>query len=141
MDAIKNTTGFSESIILDDFKPGNGPTISILNYPNGYRGGNDGIVFDFDVIEQFGEAKGDEAYNSVLATALTVLHEYGHYGDQKENEGNNSGQFSEFENKPLYDANNGKLAIFGQFQIGCTRILNFYITYFATGIHDKIVLH
>ena len=56
-----------------------------------------GIVFGVGVIKQLSSIdplKKDELATQTLGAALTVLHEYGHYGDQVTNEGANTGQFT-----------------------------------------------
>lgn len=95
--AIANTTGFSQERILDDFKADNGPTVDILSIGGGAKGGASGIIFDPAMIKALSSIDGSdktELSNQTLGTALTLLHEYGHYGDQVTNDGNNTGQFS-----------------------------------------------
>jgi RHS repeat-associated protein len=98
LEAISNTTGFSLNKIEQDFQAGSGPTIDILPVGGGARGGASGIVFDPIMIKSLAGVDGsDEAKLSkqTLGMALTVIHEYGHHGDQVTNEGNNTGQFVE----------------------------------------------
>ncbi|MCL4281693.1 MAG: hypothetical protein KJZ58_05450 [Flavobacteriales bacterium] len=94
--AISNTTGFSADQVMTDLSFGKGPTIEVTNYGPGARGGKDGIVFDVGIIKQLAGIDGadqKELSTQVLGTALTILHEYGHYGDQVTNDGENTGQF------------------------------------------------
>jgi hypothetical protein len=96
LDAIANTTGFSQERIKSDFQLNNGPTISILGIGGGARGGRDGIVIDPSVIKHLASiSRSDKANLSeqTLGMALTIIHEYGHYGDQVTNEGKNTGQY------------------------------------------------
>lgn len=97
LDAIINTTGLSKETILNDLTFGNGPTISIgETLRGGAQGGESGIIFTPEMIKHLASVPGSDRENlaiQVLGTGLTVLHEYGHYGDQVTNNGNNSGQF------------------------------------------------
>jgi RHS repeat-associated protein len=96
LEAISNTTGFSKEQILEHTEFGKGPTIEILEYGGGARGGQSGIVFDVNIIKQLSNidpSNTEELATQTLGAALTVLHEYGHYGDQVTNEGQNTGQF------------------------------------------------
>jgi hypothetical protein len=94
--AIANTTGFSQERILDDFKAGNGPTVDIQSIGGGAKGGASGIIFDPAMIKALSSIDGSdktELSKQTLGTALTLLHEYGHHGDQVINDGNNTGQY------------------------------------------------
>jgi len=96
MEAIANTTGFSNDRIASELQPGNGPTVSILPSGSGALGGRGGIVIDPSMVKNLASIDGaDKAQLSeqTLGMALTILHEYGHYGDQVTNHGNNSGQY------------------------------------------------
>jgi len=97
LDVIMNTTGLSKETILNDLIFGNGPTISIGNTLRGVpQGGESGITFTPEIIKHLASVPSEDRLNlaiQVLGTGLMVLHEYGHYGDQVTNNGNNSGQF------------------------------------------------
>ncbi|GIV28864.1 MAG: hypothetical protein KatS3mg027_2678 [Bacteroidia bacterium] len=100
LEAISNTTGFTKEEILKHTEFGEGPIIEILDYP-GARGGEDGIVFGVEIIKQLAKidpSNKEELATQTLGVALTILHEYGHYGDQVTNEGKNTGQY-------VYDKN------------------------------------
>jgi RHS repeat-associated protein len=93
---IANTTGFSSERIASDLQPGSGPTVDLLKIGGGARGGKDGIVFDPAIIKYLASIDGAdkaELSEQTLAVGLAILHEYGHYGDQVTNNGNNSGQY------------------------------------------------
>jgi RHS repeat-associated protein len=101
MDAISNTTGLNKETIMSDIQAGQGPTVSITPNEQSTHGNlSDGIVISSDVIKYMSAMydryeMGDKesfAYQ-VAGIALTILHEYGHIGDQITNGGNNSGQY------------------------------------------------
>ncbi|WP_370525534.1 RHS repeat-associated core domain-containing protein [Dysgonomonas sp. 521] len=98
IEAIINTTGFSLETVLNDLSFGNGPTISINGtVGGGAQGGSDGITIAPNVIKYLASVSSDDKSNLAIQTlgmASTVLHEYGHYGDQITNNGFNSGQFN-----------------------------------------------
>jgi hypothetical protein len=105
LDALMNTTGFSKERLLKEMKYGEGPTLDITDYSPGARAGASGIVFDYSIVKRLGEVKFEDVErlsSVVLADALTILHEYGHYGDQVTNmadgRGRNSGQRSDGRN-------------------------------------------
>jgi len=106
LEAIMNTTGFSKERILEDLQPGKGPIIRIseIDSGGGAQGGIGGIVFDYKVIKMLSSISSSDSMTlatQVLGTALTLLHEYGHYGDQVTNEGYNTGQYT------VVEADNG----------------------------------
>ncbi len=98
LSAISNFTGFSLNTIEQDFQSGNGPTINILPIGGGAKGGESGIIFDPSMIKSLANIDGNDLSTlseQTLGVALTIIHEYVHYGDQITNDGNNSGQYIE----------------------------------------------
>jgi hypothetical protein len=97
MAALVNTTGFSQEKIASDLKAGNGPVVDIVSIGGGAKGGEHGIIFDPNMIKALSNIMGSdktELAEQTLGVALTILHEYGHHGDQVTNNGNNSGQYT-----------------------------------------------
>ena len=110
LDEICATTGFDRETVLKDLAKGGRVKVSIqrLYDENGdERSGRaeasiDGIFFSPDIIKYLGgfsissgnSVEIESLTLQVLGIALTVLHEYGHYGDQVTNDGKNSGQYN-----------------------------------------------
>lgn len=81
-----NTTKFDKNTILKDFSSDEGSTIEIQEIGSEARGGASGILIDPSMIQSLaGIDDSDKKYlsNQTLGMALTILHEYGHYGDEK----------------------------------------------------------
>jgi hypothetical protein len=100
LSVIVNTTGLSEEKIKEDMVFGKGPTIN-LTTGGSYCNGDD-IYINGQVVKDFIDASSEKRIGTKLyseltekcfLTALTILHEYGHYGDQQTN-GTNSGQWT-----------------------------------------------
>lgn len=105
LDALVNTTGFNIDEIEKDFTLNQGPEIFIQTVPITYAsGGIEGIKIDPIIIKNLAKINTNDKANLaeyVFATALTIIHEYGHYGDQICNMGNNTGQYNHEEKKTL----------------------------------------
>jgi RHS repeat-associated protein len=100
MAAILNTTGLSEEQVRSDLTAGQGPVVSITTTPGKtsvYGNLQDGIVVSPDVVKYLGTMyQNNDSKGIALQTVgigLSMLHEYGHIGDQITNDGNNSGQY------------------------------------------------
>ncbi|MFA6059606.1 MAG: DUF6443 domain-containing protein [Taibaiella sp.] len=96
LEAIANTTGFSKDRILSEFQAGQGPEVRLVPMGGGARGTMSGITLDPSVMTYLRglDPADKEAYNEqLLGIAMSLIHEYGHYGDQTTNDGNNSGQY------------------------------------------------
>ncbi|MDD3876009.1 MAG: hypothetical protein PHT69_05275 [Bacteroidales bacterium] len=88
IDAIMKTTGFSREQIMYDLHPNQGPKINIFANTSLIYSQNGVINWSAEQVQflQGINAENTEQFSEqVLATALTVLHEYGHYGDQVTN--------------------------------------------------------
>lgn len=85
LNAIANTTGFTEAQIMKDLKPNEGPTISIgwAGWIALIDGRKDGIVIDPKVIKHLAGISGNDKTlpQQTLGTALAILGAYGQYGD------------------------------------------------------------
>jgi len=85
LDAISKTTGFSKEKIISDMQPNQGPTISISKDGNGMNCQSGIINWPADQIKYLGGISSDDKSllaEQTLGTVMTLLHEYGHYGDQ-----------------------------------------------------------
>ena len=103
LSVIINTTGLSETDIKEDMVYGKGPTIN-LTTGGSYCDGDD-IYINWQVVKDLTDASSEkrirgkdysELAEKCFLTSLTILHEYGHYGDQKTNK-TNSGQWTMIE--------------------------------------------
>ena len=97
------TTGFDKETVLKDLAKGGRVKVSIQDdkdklRPGTAQGSRDGgIEFTPEIIKYLGSISYDNQERlsrNILTVAITVLHEYGHYGDQVTNDGKNSGQFN-----------------------------------------------
>jgi RHS repeat-associated protein len=94
---ISLVTGLSEAKILSDMQPNSGPTIEISESINGSYGNKDGIKWSATLVRSLGAISSQDVStlaDQTLGTALMLLHEYGHHGDEITNDGKNSGEFS-----------------------------------------------
>ena len=100
IEEVSKITGLSKEQIKNDLEYGKGPKISINVDGNGDSQATNGIIElglgtlnglnkNFDKISRYGFK---EISKEVFGVAMLILHEYGHYGDQKTNGGYNSGQ-------------------------------------------------
>jgi RHS repeat-associated protein len=100
IEEVSKITGLSKEQIKNDLEYGKGPKIFINAYGNGDSQAANGIIElgletlnglkkDFEKITRYGFK---EISKEVFGVAMLILHEYGHYGDQKTNGGYNSGQ-------------------------------------------------
>jgi RHS repeat-associated protein len=103
-----NTTGLDKTEIQDDFKDGRGPELKIdgdknQNYTESHNIYDNSITLDIGVLESFHKkvrsgqnskkpAEKEEANIYFFGTMEYIMHEYGHFGDKKTNNGYNSGQ-------------------------------------------------
>ncbi len=94
-------TGLEKSEIVQSFKSDNGPEVRLQNlapFPVGSESQNPKenymILNINDFVIGFTQAtkKANEADLYLFSNMMYVMHEYGHYGDKKTNNGSNSGQ-------------------------------------------------
>jgi hypothetical protein len=116
LNAISNTTGLSQEQILNDMKFGEGPTININGGNGDAYARNSEITIDVQVVKDLASidfktvnrnSGSKELAHQAFATSMLILHEYGHYGDQKTNGGYNTGQFDENTGESDEDFNYG----------------------------------
>jgi len=99
LSAISNTTGLTEDQIKKDMVFGEGPTINIIN--SAAFCSNDDIYINAQNVKYLANASMEKVRGKTYTqldlqcflTSMTILHEYGHYGDQKTN-GTNTGQYT-----------------------------------------------
>jgi hypothetical protein len=110
MNAIINNTGFTKERILNDLKSGNGPTIK-LDDRTAMSGTKTGIYVDPNLIRMFGAIDPNntsELAIQSLGMAVSLIHEYVHYGDEITNNGNKSGEWNMANGRRVYDFTSGK---------------------------------
>lgn len=114
MSAIANTTDYSNTKIISDLAFNSGPNINLSS--SGSFGGKDNINIDYRMIKGLASINDpNELAVQTFAMYLTILHEYGHEGDQTNNSGANTGQYmvitTDYGNGSnthrLYDKNTG----------------------------------
>ncbi len=122
VDVMSQSTGFEKEKVSQDIQKKQGPKIEItmdrskLNPDDGARGDKNGIYVNPKMIKYLGQLLNDRSgdneasiQNQVVYLAMTIFHEYGHYGDQNSNNGFNTGQWTGTpENKVFYDFPNCK---------------------------------
>ena len=101
LEVIMDQTGATKDQVMFDIKSGQGPTIFIgleseygascseVDFKNG------GLTIDFTYIDMLENDKSKDKMDIAtldLVFANTVLHEYTHYGDRRNNKGKQSGQ-------------------------------------------------
>lgn len=99
--AIIGTTGLSKPEILSDFVAGNGPNVMLASIPMFKEkqdpNSNSMTLSVKDFVTAFNNIKDGKSKNDadlyMFSTMIYVMHEYGHFGDKKTNNGVNSGQW------------------------------------------------
>lgn len=97
LDAIANTTGFSKDQILSDLAPNSGPSMKIDRIGGGATTSASGIKIDPTMIKNLASIDAGDKNELALQTlgmAMTVIHEYGHYGDIITNGGKTTGEYT-----------------------------------------------
>jgi len=99
---ISDETGISTKQILKDCRPGKGPTISIEQTDDSktfgmkYNDQTNRIIVDVSIVLEFESHlkfnSNDEKAAYLLIMAVSILHEYTHWGDHKTNNGKLTGQ-------------------------------------------------
>ncbi|WP_316835065.1 DUF6443 domain-containing protein [Pedobacter nutrimenti] len=95
MEAMKNTTGWSEDQIKQQLTFGEGATINLTRTGQSQSDAT-GMTMDINMIKQLSaiDPSDQAAYGKQLFTlALFMLHELGHIGDKQNNGGLNTGQY------------------------------------------------